>query len=67
MTFGSGMSGCLGHGNFDDVVKVCGFYFPGNLVVIIYIPQPKLVEQMLQYETTDIACGGYHMLAITCR
>ena len=27
MTFGSGMSGCLGHGNYDDVVKVSVLFF----------------------------------------
>ena len=27
--------------------------------------QPKLVEQSIQYETVDIACGANHMAAIT--
>ena len=32
MTFGGGMSGCLGHGNYDDVAKV---YVYSNVVIIV--------------------------------
>ena len=39
-----------------------------TIVVIITFCslKPKLVEQMLQYETVDVACGSNHVVAITC-
>ena len=29
--------------------------------------QPKLVHEMLAFETVEIACGANHMIAITCK
>ncbi len=36
MTFGSGVNGCLGHGDFHDAAEVCSpFYFCFLLVYIV--------------------------------
>ena len=36
------------------------------VIIVFSSPKPKLVEQMLQYETVDVACGSSHIVAITC-
>ena len=29
------------------------------------LPQPKLVPAMLDYETVEVDCGAYHVVALT--
>ena len=62
MTFGSGVNGCLGHGDYDDVAKVTVILPHPYLHLHV---QAKLVRCMLQYETVDMDCGANHMIALT--
>ncbi|XP_023411971.1 serine/threonine-protein kinase Nek8 isoform X9 [Loxodonta africana] len=53
MTFGSGSSGCLGHGSLTDMSQP-----PLAL-------QPTIVEALLGYEMVQVACGASHVLALS--
>ncbi|XP_049714805.1 serine/threonine-protein kinase Nek8 isoform X2 [Elephas maximus indicus] len=53
MTFGSGSSGCLGHGSLTDISQP-----PFAL-------QPTIVEALLGYEMVQVACGASHVLALS--
>ncbi len=37
MTFGSGVNGCLGHGDFHDAAEVCSPFYFGFLLVYIVV------------------------------
>ena len=35
------------------------------VVVVVVVVQPEMVQSMLEYETTEVACGAHHVIAIT--
>lgn len=79
MTFGSGVYGCLGHGNYNDVAQVPAILFSGtastlmvldiqSMIIMInnFFPfQAKIVEDLLGYEVVQVSCGASHVLAVT--
>ena len=69
MTFGNGVNGCLGHGNYDDASEVytcvCLIHQLYRKVTEFSPVQPKLVPAMLDYETVEVACGADHVIAVT--
>ena len=69
MTFGNGVSGCLGYGDYDDAPEVCidTVHVTGVGRGMCRSFQPKLVPAMLDYETTEVACGANHVIAVTGR
>lgn len=81
MTFGSGVYGCLGHGNYNDVAQVPAILFSGtasthtcmvldlqSFIILInnfFLFQAKIVEDLLGYEVVQVSCGASHVLAVT--
>ena len=67
MTFGNGVSGCLGYGDYDDAPEVRSdtLHVTGMVRGMCCSFQPKLVPAMLDYETTVVACGANHVVAVT--